>query len=529
MAERRSNRIFRVLLVAAGVLALAEIVIMILWRETWGDEFFAAFKGYLILKGELVPFQNGIFDYAPLTVVTYGAMHYLFGPSLFAARLLSAVFFAAALLLVFVIGRWLAGRWVGLAATVLVLSNLLLVGNYISATMYAWTLLLLLAVVWVEAEDMPRRQKTMMSAVFLALAILGRTNMIAAAGIYFLYLILIGAARRDIAIFLSILIAFIGAGYAPLILPNPSSAASFLLGPYLGFGVFASLPRPAVAQNMASFLGVLTSFFKEYYGYAALFIVAVVLFARTARQPRGWRAAARRAPAETLLIMLSLGLFAAHFCYWRIAGNLYYANYFIPLMGLAGVTGLVRLSPDRRLGAGLIAVVIALNFGANLYRTDVVSDPRDESDLHRVARGADFVRSHTESSAKILTFDNSLYHVFLADRRTFTPLMQRNFLFLPDADTEKVRQLGFYNFALLKEWAAHDAEYLAIHKERWPSSLTRSPFWGKGSEDTAAGVQELEKVFAEQYELIGVATNVYPRKYTEGNDGGTLELYRRIK
>jgi hypothetical protein len=527
MKSSHKNILFRILSAAVVSVVVSEIAVMIRYRETWVDEIFAGFKGYLILTGELVPFRNGIFDYAPLTAGWYGTLHYLGGPSLYAARALSSVFFGAALMLIFLTGRKLAGRWAGLGAIALTTSDLLLVGNYVSATMYAWTLLCLVFVVWAEAGEWSRRKKTAACAIALIAAVLGRTNMIAAVLIYLVYLAALGVRPRRIALTGALIAAGVCIGYAPLILPNPAVAVSFLLGPYAGFGLFGSLPRPAVAQSLQSFLTTLTEFFREYYGYAALF--SVVVGGWIWRIRRRIRAAVCEEPAYALAVMLSLGLFAAHFCYWRVAGNLYYANYFIPLAAIAGAVGALKISRERGVAAVLLCIVIALNLAANAYRTDVVSSPRDESDLHRIARGADFVRAHTAPGDTILTFDNSLYHIFLADRRTFIPLMQRNFLFLPDADTEKVRRLGFYNFAILKEWIARDADYVLIHKERWPSSLIRSPFWGYGSEDIDAGMREIDDILRTRYRLDGEALNVYPRKYTQGNDGGTLELYRRIK
>ena len=523
MTSKQKDIFFHIATAAAAVLALAEIFMLVKFRETWADEIFSAFKGYLILKGELVPFQNGIFDYAPLTVM-YGLVHYLFGPDLYVARILSSVFLACALVLVFWIGRRLGGRWAGLASLLLVLSNLLLVGNYVSATMYPFTILCLLSVVALEISGLSRRKKTVLIAAVLALAILGRTNMTAAAVLYAMYLLVMGTSLVELGIFAAVAGAIVVLGYLPIILPNPPVALSFILGPYISFGPFASLPRPLIAQGFGRFLEVLVGFIREYFGFIILFLAVVGTV--KLREFRRLRAFARANAGFTLLVIFSAGLFAAHFCYWRIGGNLYYANYFMPLAALAGAVGVLSFSGNT-LARVLLVSVIALNFVANSYRTDVVSNPAEETDLARVERGADFIRAHTEPGDKILTFDNSLYHVFLADRRTFMPLMQRDFLFLHDADDERVRSLGFYNLAIVRDWMIHDADYFARQREQWPLSLIRRPFWGAGSENTAARLVEIEKIIREQYEPVGAVYNVYPRKYTDGNDGGTLELYRR--
>lgn len=527
LTDRKKNILWWIGFSAAAALALLETIAFVLWRESWGDEFFSAFRGYLILTGEFVPFRDGPFGYGPLVVATYSAVHYLFGPNLYAARALSAVFFLASLAMLFWISRALAGKWAALAALALVLSNLLMVSIYMSATMYALVMLLLLLIIRVEMRGRPGVRRQILNGGLFAVMVLARINMIAAVVMYLGYLAVRKTPAREMLLFLAVFASAVGAGYAPIIAANPLSALSFVLSSFADFGPYGGLPSPAVSQDIAQFLEVLTEFLKEYYGFLALFIAATayVLWQERGRMYEFML----REPAYVLLAGLGAGLLAAHYFYWRFAGNLFYANYFMPLVILAAVVGLFRFLPNERFGYLLLGAVLVLNFGTNLFRTDAISNPREESDLERTRRGAAFVAAHTEPNAKLLTFDNSLYHVFLADRRTFFPLMQRNFLFLPDRDTEKVRRIGFYNFAILKQWAEQDADYVLIHKEQWPLSLVRNPFWGHAGEDPEAGVAELEKIFDTRYELVGTALNVYPRKYTKGNDGGTLELYKRIK
>lgn len=527
MTPKKRDLLFRIAAVAASLLVLGEIAVLVLLRETWVDEILASFKSYLILKGELVPFRTGLFDYAPLVVPTYGAVHYFFGPSILAARMLSAVFLAGIFILIFYIARKLAGRLAALAAVLLVASNLLLVGTYASATMYALIMLLVLGVVAVEASALSRRAKTVCAALILGCAVLARTNMTASAVLYLGYLLLTGAPLVEMGVFAGMTALIVVCGYLPVVMQDPRVALSFILGPYVSFGPFASLPRPLIAQGLTRFVGVLVEFIREYLIFLTLFFSSTGAALAAARgRVRSFLQGER---PYALLLIFSVGLFAAHYLYWRLGGNLYYANYFMPLMALAAVVGIAKFFPDNRFAYFCLISAIAVSFAANAWRTDVISSPAEESDLARVARGAAFVREHTALGDRILTFDNSLYHVFLADRRTYIPLMQRDFLFLHDADTGRVRSLGFYNLDMIRGWLVEDADYFARQREHWPSSFIRRPFWGAGSEDTAARLKEVEAILKERYDLIGVAYNVYPRKYTEGNDGGTLELYRRKK
>ena len=525
---RRRGAGFSIAAALTIALVAVEIAVLIIYRETWVDEFFSAFKGYLVLTGELVPYRNGIFDYPPLVIPTYGLVHYLFGPNFYAARILSAVFFSAMAVFLFLTGRRLGGRWAGLGAVALVASNLLVVGNFVSATMYALAGFLLVLVVWVEASVLSERKKTILASVLLALAFLARTNMIVAFLAYVGWLVLMRVSPRRIASAVGVWSVVAALGYLSIFWFNPALAFAHFFIVFGSVGPLAWLP-PSLkvgGAGIGMFLEVFAKTVKEYYGFLLLFSVSAALVLWERRTSVLVFLRAERAYA--LALILSAAFFITHYGYPRIVGNVGYATYFIALMALVSTTAMARFLGPRRVWAALFAGVAILNLSANLYRTDVISHPGDESDFSRVERGAALLRAHTEKNDRILTFDNSLVHVFLADRRTFFPLMSRDFLYIANADTEKVRASGYYNLEMLKSWALTDADFLALHKEKWNESFIRRPFFGAGNEETQKQFAEIRSIFSRNYELVASAFNVYPRKYTEGNDGGTLELYRRI-
>lgn len=527
--DKKKDALFFILLAGAVALAAAEILIMIFYREMGVDEIFSAFKGYLALTGELVPYQNGIFDYPPLVIPTYGMAHYLFGPSMEAARVLSGAFFAAMLVFLFLTGRRLAGRWAGLAAVFLVLSNLLLVGNFIAATMYALSGFLLVLVVWIESSALSQKKKIFISSAIFALLFLARTNMIAAFLAYLVWLAFMRVPVRRVAGAAAVWVAITGLGYLPIFWFNPGLAFAHFFIVFAPVGPLAWLP-PSLkvgGAGIQEFVNVLAGMVKEFYGFLLLFFLS----AAAALAPERGRVASflRKEPTYAFLLICCSLLIAAHYFYPRIVGNIGYANYFMPLTALSFAVAAGRFFSWQRIWVFLFAIALALNFFANLNRTDVISNPRAESDLARARRGAAFVRGHTAATDRVLTFDNSVIHVFLADRRTFFPLMSRNFLYMQSADTARVRSAGFYNLDMLKEWALRDADVLLLDKEKWNESFIRRPFFGAGDEDVQKQLADIRAIFEHNYEFVGAAWNVYPRKYTEGNDGGTLELYRRIK
>ena len=514
-------------LIGIAIFAAAEIAALIFYREFWVDELFAAWRSYLIFKGEFVPFRDGVFPYPPLIIPMHGAVQYLFGPSLYAGRVLMSAFFAGVLFLVYRLAARHGGRGWAFAALALIVSNVLLAGNYVSATTYALVMFILLCVVASETWEISRDTKILIAGGANALLLLTRTNMIVVPIAFAVYYLLIKIPVKDIIFFMMIVGGLTVVGYLPLIVFDPSLAIAYTVSSFGNIGLFKDVP-PSLkegGQSVMQFLEVFTGFVKEYFGIVALF--GAISWAVLWEKRRELAAFLRREHLYLLLLCLSAALMGSHYFYPRIAGHVYYANYFIPVMVLAVVIGSAKFFAGNRFVSIMVGAVIVLSFAANLYRVDVVSNPREESDIARVNRGAAFLAAHTGARDRIVTLDNSIIHIFAADRQTFAPLMNRTFLLLGDADTAKVARLGFYNLDMVRFWLLERADFLAIHQERWPSSVLRMPFWGKGTEDAERGIAEIQSVIDTKYELVGTVLNVYPRKYTEGNDGGTLVLYKR--
>lgn len=517
------------LLLAGAIILLAvEMIVLLFLREVWVDELFSAWKGLLVLKGELTPFLNGLFEYPPLVVPTYGLVQFLFGPDILVGRILSVVFFAGGALLLFRAVSRLAGSRAATALLWLIASNLLLLGNFASATMYSMMFLLLSGVVYAETSSQSRQRKIVLQSILLALAILGRTNMLAAAIAYLVFLVIVERRAKSIAFSIVVIAVVVVLGYLPVVLQNPPLALAHLLSVFGNLGPLKDLPASLKvgSLDLARFLEVFTTFIKEYLGFLILFVVSASLLC--IREGRSLLAFLRREPTYTLLATLSFVLLAAHYFYPRIVGHVYYANYFVPFLLAAATVSVWRFFGNDRVLKILVVAVVILTGLLNLFRTDVISNPREESDLVRIRRGARLLSEYTKPTDRIIAFDNSLIHLFSSGQKTYLPLLNRDFLYLPDADSAKVTRMGFYNLAMIADWL-RSADYLVIHKERWSIPYKRSPFWGEGSEDTRARLFEIQNIIDETYAPVAEAENVYPRKYTKGNDGGTLVLYRRMR
>ncbi|MBI1975583.1 MAG: glycosyltransferase family 39 protein [Candidatus Vogelbacteria bacterium] len=525
------NKAFTASVIATISAFLVEVVILILFRETWFDELLYSFKGYLIASGTYVPFTDIVVEYPPLFIPIYGIPQILAGPSLYLARIVSTVILGLMLTSVYIVGKKLGNsRWWGIGAVWLLMSNVFLMGNYVSGTLYSLTALLLTLAFWVETLSTSRSKKALYSGVVLGLLLLARINMLPAILVYGGYLLYRRVGMRDGAIFLASLAVTVIIGYAPLVYQNPSLAFSHILAPFVKVGPLATLPATAVVggQAIVEYVQVFVDLVREFFAFFVLFFTVLAFIVR-----QQWGRIIEFIQEEhvyALLVALSTGLFAAHYLYWGAIGQVGYAAYFMPLVALTTMVGCARYVGEYRpFAAIVVGVAIALGAVGNLYRSDVLSSPREESDILRVSRGAELIRAHTEADARVLSFDNSFFHVFLAGKTILAPLVNRDFFYVHFLDTERARQLRFYNYELLKEWILSGADYIALNKEFWNLQFVRGSFWGSLDPDGRRKADEIRGILDEEFELIASVNNVYPRKYTKGEDGGTLELYKRLK
>lgn len=527
--NKNERNIFRFSFTAIVILLIAEIIISVNFREVYIDEFFASYRSLSIFTGQLVPFVNGIFVYPPLVIPTYGLIQFLFGPGVLANRILSSLFFIGILALAFTIVKRLGNKWLALGSMLLLSSNLLLVSNYTTGTLYSLTVLLLMLMTYFEVSKFSQNKKIFYAGLLSGFMILARTNMASVVIIYIVYLIFFKAKFQQVLGYVALTFGVVVVGYLPLLIPNPDVALGHILSPFISYGPYKLLPSSGVIGSVTflRWLEVLTDFIKEYYGVLSMFVAVSALVFLGRRS--AYLNFLRQEREYTFLIISALGLFVAHYFYWHALGSVYYANYFILLFIVATGVGWARFLKDNSVIATFFIVVISLNLVINTFRTDLLSDPRSESDLHRISRGAALVAQTIPTEAKILVFDNSLFHMFLAGRNTYNPLANRDFFFWGSSDTKTVKDLGFYNLEMVNDWAMNDSDYILLHQEMWRLPFLRLPFWGRSTENVPAEADRFVRIIQDRYTLVGTATNVYPRKYTQGNDGGTLLIYKKKK
>lgn len=520
----RENVFFKVIFLMTVVFALVEIVMFALYRQTWIDEEIYLFKSLTILRGDFTPFRDIVVEYPPLFILLYGLPQLLFGASFYVGRFAAAVFSVAILILLFKLIKKLMNRWWALIAVLLLLSSLSLIGNYAVSALFAPTTLVLLTLLYIETTNINRSKKTILAACCLALLLLMRTNLFPAMFVYVIYLILMKAGWRNILLCFGITFGLVIAGYLPIVVFNPSLAISFILLPFHTFGTLKQVSLEFFArQDLLSFVTTLVEFIREYIVLLFLFLAVFVRFIMEMIKRPSPFAFLREERIYVLTSVLVFTLIITHFFYFGVATKVIYASYFGILFIVSALIGIYHLACERKVWVSIFVAGILLNFGVNVFRTDLVSNPLAESDLARVERGAALVRENTTPTDTLVAFDNSIFHIYAADRKTFPPLFNRNFLYVHNTESEFIKPLLLYNFDMLKQWI-RSADFLLLHKERWADQFVEQ---GQDA-DKVAEVVWIGAMVNEQYKLIGTAKNVYPRKYTVGNDndGGTLLIYK---
>ncbi len=527
LCAKNEGTIFALLLTSVTAIFLVEVIYYTLFLNTWFDEANFAYKSWLTGQGLAFPFINFADKYPSFIFYLESLLQNLFGPSLLATRLFSAVFLLGIGALLLRLGKLFGGRFGALAAFSLLVFNPYLVGYYTSATPYAIALFLLLLALWFIAEqNIGERNRIIFSSIAMTLAMLVRYNLFPAVILLWIY---IGFRYRRVNLTLlsiGISLGLLVLSFIPYGLLDLHGALAWFLamfGPLLPFAAF-KLPPDGPPQSLSTLFGqgyweMLQRFFEKFFFVSLLF--AGGIFAVLRRGKARAVAIIMQEPILSLSAGLALVLFAAHFLAPRNDGSLLYSLYFMPLAYLTVVgmfSHFAETFPRRKqlfqflFAVGIFLSLLSLPFTGRevVYFTQW---HRADSDLTRIARGGAYLASLTTVSDKIISFD-SPHDVFLAGRVQVPQTINGEFTYRRDTKAEELIPYSYFNHDMLTDYVTH-ADVIVFQQGFLPETIL-----GNGA-DLAAFNQILEKKF----KLVGSIENVYPRKYTRGT--GVMEVYRR--
>lgn len=540
--KKDANRLF--ILVAGIVITffLMEAVYYIFFLNTWFDEANFVYKSWLNSQDMAWPFQDFRSKYPPVAFYSQMIWQGMFGPSLLAARILSALFLAGMAWLIFDICKKMGNRWIGLAGSALLIFHPYLVGKYISAAPYSMAMFFILLSIWfLDWNRIKDWQKILMSSLAMALAMLVRYNLFPTLIILWFFIFFYWRNWKYFIVSVTaslgiILIVFIP--YAMLDFEYALARFLIMFGPLAKFIPldYFQLADPFVAKDVSrSFFSLLSSnrlkilidLFIKY--FHLLIIFTTVIFLMFQKKIKDLNNFFRCNSILTLVFFLTVILFAIHFLGFKTA--MIYSLYFLPLL-IISVAGIINLFYKyleeksiwnyigRYLITFFIITLISATISVGLSGPDIIFFNHfnyQDSDLNRVKRGAEYLKSITSRDDIILTIDDP-HHILMAGRYVIPPLINMHHTYIDFEDNELLDRYKLYNKSIFISWLEDTATVVVFQRDRLDEMIgIKIPI-----KDGVAGFQN---ILDDKFELVGSIENIYPRKTTRGN--GVMEIYRR--
>jgi hypothetical protein len=301
---------YRALLVLAILIYLSLALYLTRHLVTWDDEGAYLTIGYLATVGTVSLYQDDMTGQRmPLPFYVLGASQIVFGRSLWAGRIVSAVLGLGALALTMAVASKLGGPVAGMLAGLLFATQGVVVGYFATATYHALTALILMGTIWIFlSRDLPG--SFALGTAAASLLFWSRTTMFPALP-FFLAWALVGARtrlERGLAIAFTVgspAVFFLSDSTHLKLLANLPFVDRFVapLG-YLPIFSFSAFRRAEFAEQVWAFALVARRY--ESWTLAATGLFAVALCARA----RGVRRAPQAGKAGSWDVTILAGLLA---------------------------------------------------------------------------------------------------------------------------------------------------------------------------------------------------------------------------
>ncbi|MEK7137944.1 MAG: glycosyltransferase family 39 protein [Patescibacteria group bacterium] len=527
----KPSKIFIILLSLVLIFLAVEIIYYVFFLDTWLDEADFAYKPWLTSQDLAQPFTDFRSKYPPLVFYSQALFQSWFGPTLLGSRILSALFLAASALLLYAIGKRLGGQWTGLVSLSLLVFNPYLVGFYTAAKDYPQAMFFSLLGLWVLGGDGSPKKKVLLVSIFFTAAVLIRYNMIPVLGSFWLYIIWHWRSVRYLLLSILFSVGIFLVALIPYLLLDPHYAiiwAVIMFGPlgrFFATDYFSNFSNSQVSFGSDHFK-FLIQIFTKYFNLWIIFMASIIF---TLIKPKTeMKKLLSRHHLLVFSFFLAMVFFASHIFIPNEFSThlkfLYVAPFLI--IAAAGSIGILfrwlnnNPNTDLKLALGcFLAVLITFPAVSTALAEPYIIffnrlDWRD-SDIQRVTRGGEYLRSVTTSEDVILAIGTA-HHSFLAGRLEIPPLINGEFTYYEIADRELLERYKFYNFPILLDWLTNKATVVVFQE----GALGESSVFGHDQEKINLFLTKVR----DNYELIGNLDNAYPKKYSRS---GIMQVYRR--
>lgn len=456
---------------------------------TWTDESAYVHLGYLTATGQISLFQDELTgSRMPLPFWIVGGSQVLWGRSLLAARLTALAIGLAALALVALIARRLAGDLAGVLAALFFATQGVLVGYFATGTYHSLSAGILLGGVAV-VFGVRRPWGPALGMATLSLLFLTRTNLwpvIPGALLVLLYQarslrerlgLVVAASTVPVAFFLSDTRHLKVLAYVPVVGRLVRS-----LGYPIGWSLI-DVPEPALWDRAWAFIRLARMY--ECWTLAALLLGAIL----TIRRLKGMPAPAAFADGRVRLLAALLVYIAA----WQVLILWKFPKAFVgwfpsfaPLTAILLGVGFGRILGRRDFGRGarrVTAVVLVLLMAAPImvvrHPLLVPAGEAGPAPLAALrAAGAHFKRD-VKPGAKVFLWGDS-FPLYLAGVLPYLRQIHSTNTFAVVEDRAAIQKSGLWGLQEMERWLSTDADYVVLepltleqYRARYPDLMAK--------------------------------------------------------
>lgn len=539
-----TGKLFKILALITIVFFLVEIVYYVVFLNTWFDEADFCYKSWLTSQNLAQPFQDFRTKHPPASFYLQEFLQEISGPTIIGSRILSALFLIGIAVLLFGICRKIGGKWIGLLAVSFLAFNPYLVGYFSSAKDYSWAVFFPLLAIWIISLDkLKTRNKIFLSSLAMGLSVLMRYNMLPALIVLWIYIffrwknwkyLAVSVGSSSALIIISMIPYFrLDAEYALIWFFMMFGPLTKLL-PYDYFKIFTS--SLFSNGNLLSYvegslhywkgcLYYLIRLFTKFFHLWVVFFVSILMAFKIKKGEM--RNFFDENHLTVFAALLTIIFFVSHFLIPTEFASFNHSLYFAPFLIISAAGSIyifynylekngVWKYVQFPLGIFLIITVVFSVVSLGLSGPDVIFFNHfnyNDSDLSRIKRGSEYLKSLTSPDDIILTLDNP-HHVFLAGRYEIPPLINGELTYYDIENSNLLERYAFYNAPMLIDWLKNKATVVVFQRDQLTDSAIKN----------TESLEEFEDILKEKFELVGSIENVYHRKNTRT---GIMDIYRK--
>lgn len=482
-----------------------ESIYLIIFLNTWYDETNYLYESWLFVDQHLMPYIDYSAKVPVIPYIIYGVPQSLFETSIYIGRMESFIFTGLMLLLVYKLAKTFVDEKAGIFSVLLILFNFYSMQYFISATLYSLSALFLLLSLYILFSEIKEPFKSIISIIFIDLAILTRPN-IGFAGIILLFYIL---SKNDVGMktkFASISTAI----SIPIVVLLPFLLENFKLTifqiPFTPIQDILGLEYPNFVNSAIKNLFLLKLTFPFEYFHITFFMVLVIgsfLIYLLYNKKYNFFEINVYFPLM-LLMVISLVLLTYVFHPYPVGPYIVYA---IPMMAiLAGTvySTIINTTQSENCKGILYSVFIVGLILTTISIVPYSAAPFKDTSVMKAERGAEALANYTNPDDKILSLLYTNGEVLLAERVIYPNTIHFPWTYQPLSSKDDCEEYFKFNDEMLDNWLSGEADVVLISD--WTYFYLSSPPYLENKKGT---LDLIDKKLEENYILTKIVEDSF--------------------